>query len=335
MADSSIFNVLSFDFIEGNPSALQEPNTIVLSESLASKVFGPDFRNKTDLIGTIVEIDNVDFNVSGIIQDVPYNSHLIPSALISWTGLGSEDIWDDSQAYTYARLGANVNHEDLDKKLQKFADQNEHIIESAERFGAKVQIYSQDIADIHLQSHKQYEVSINANWTNIYIYILMGVFFILACSTNYLNLSLALSINRFKEVGIRKILGSTNQQLRTQLFAESFFVIVSSFALSLLLFYLLLPSFGSLLNYKLTADILLDTRFILTALAIMTVVVAVSGIVPALSLSRLNPIQIVKAKYSQSRDRFPLRKVLIVFQFILATSMLTTVLAMSRQVDFL
>ncbi len=333
MADSSIFQILTYDFILGTARELQEPNTIVLTETLAAKLLGADYF-EYGMPQTPVEINELEFTVVGIIKDVPSYSHIRPAALISWAGLGIDDIWDDSQAYTYVKLNEHLTRELFNAKLMQFATQDENIKATVDRFGAQVVIESQAVNEIHLASSKQYEVYGNANWTNIYVYILVGVFFTLSSAVNYLNLSIAISQKRAKEVGVRKVLGAHSFQIQGQFFRESLILTVLAGLLSVGAFYLLLPSFSKLMRYEIDWTILLYPKFILTALGMMIIIAAIAGVYPSMYLSRLSPSEVLKNR-SARKEKVSLRKVLIIFQFVISAFMITVIIGITAQINFL
>src|SRR5690606_5335273 len=159
LADPTIFHVFSFHFLTGNTRALEEPNRIVLTHSLAQKLFGIDYLQGAGPAGRVIVIDKHEFVVNGVIKDPPSNTHFHPTAFISWEGYGNDNIWDDSHAYTYVLLNKDASHTLLQEKVDNFMKTNSNILAVAEAFGAGVEASAEPIHSIHLQPAKMYELA--------------------------------------------------------------------------------------------------------------------------------------------------------------------------------
>jgi putative ABC transport system permease protein len=192
IADSTVFDVLDYRFLEGDANAFRGRDRIVLSRSLAEKIFGSLLHGK-DVLRSTIKVDNQEFAVAGIIEDVPHTSHVRPTAFISWRGHGNDDVWNDSHAYTYLRLAKVADPRRLQEKLNTFVAENENLRRVAEELGAKVALYIEPLTDIHLKSNKMYELSAGGNIYYIYAFIVIAVFFLLSSGINYTNLSIAAS----------------------------------------------------------------------------------------------------------------------------------------------
>lgn len=336
MADSTLFDILSFDFIIGDKKALAAPGSILLTDELARKLFKSVYiSNPDEIIGQSVELDGHEFFVGAVVQNPPFSSHLQPAAFISWVGLGVDEIWDDSQAYTYVKLRETVSLGTLYAKLERFVADNENIEEVSERFGASVRLIPEPVSFIHLGTTKEYEMSRGIQWAYIYSFIIMGLFFILSTSINYLNLALAISARRFSEVGVRKVHGASRGELVKHFLYESIVIVLFALLISLLLFYLLLPTFNNLLSYRLSPAILINGKFILLMFATIAVVVLLSGGYPAVYLSSVNPLAVLKNKAGNNPGKNLLRRTLLVVQFVMTGVVITFTLAVRNQLNFI
>lgn len=334
LADSTLFNVLSFRFILGDRTALRGPDRIVITESLARKLFGADYKD-TKVLESPINIENHDFFLGGVIEDVPFNTHFKPSALIGWQGYGDDNTWNDSHAYTYISVQPGTDSRDLQQKLDKFTSGNENIRKVAEEFGAKVSIYIDPLSSLHLNSTKMYELSANGNMNYIYALGFVALFFLLSSGINYTNIAIASSLYRAKEIGVRKTMGAVRREIQRQFLTESGVMIVIAAVLSVGLFYLLIPYFNSLMNYQLTGDILLNIDFVLVAASIIVLLCVVSSAYPALYLSLLQPVDAFKNNITKGMQKAGFRKALLIVQFAISAIMIISVIAVSQQMKFI
>ena len=335
MADSNIFKVFTYPLIEGDVNPLKKRFSIVLSETLATKIFGrPEFRSGTP-VGQAVKISNHEFTVTGIMKDLPFNDHLQPNALISWHTGGGDDIWDDSHAYTYALLPENHNYPNFVEKAEGFFYNNENVLAVAERFGAKVGLMLQPLLDIHFDSKKQYEIKPGGNFSYLYAFFVIGLFFLISSGINYTNLAMAAASNRYKEIGVRKVMGAKNQQVQKQFLTEAMLLVVVASVAGIVLMLLAIPFFNQLMDYQLTVSKLLSPGFLLLALGVLILLILVSGFYPAFYLSRFNPVFVLKYKLGPKRGNAVFRKMLIVVQFAIAVIMVAATLLVTVQMQFI
>lgn len=332
-ADSTLFNVLDFKFKVGSAKALQGTDRIVLSETLAKKLFG-DRHADASILQSPVTIENHDFYLGGVIEDAPYNTHFQPSALIGWHGYGDDNTWNDSHAYTYISVIPGSDPEAIQRKLDEFTGTNENIRRVAEEFGAQVSIYIDPISSIHLNAAKMYELKANGNMNYVYALGFIAAFFLLSSAINYTNIAIASSLHRAREIGVRKTMGAIRAQIQRQFITESGVMIVISAFLGIFIFYLLIPFFNSLMNYNLTAAMLLDVNFVMVVIALIVFLCVIASFYPALYLSLLNPIDAFKNNISKGMQGASFRKVLLVVQFAISAIMIISVISVSRQMNF-
>jgi putative ABC transport system permease protein len=334
-ADSTIFNVFSYRFILGGTHALQGDKRIVLSNNLAERLFGEDYLLQKDILERTVKIGPVEFSVSAVIQDAPYNSHVQPAAFIGWHGYGNDHVWNDSHAYTYIRLSKEANPVNVQKKIDRFTAENPNIRNVAEEFGAKVTVFIQPLTDLHLYSTKSYELSANGNMNYIFAFAIIALFFLLSSGINYTNLAIAASAHRYKEIGVRKVMGALRDQIRKQFITESVLMTFFSALLGLFFFYLMIPQFNSLMDYQLDIRMLGNATFALIAFGVIVLLSILSGFYPAFYLSLINPITVFKNSLNTGSKKMHFRKILLMAQFSISAIMIIAVLTVSRQMNFL
>lgn len=339
--DPSVFNVFSWNLLEGEPEkVLAEPNTMVLTRSLAEKYF-PD----GNAVGESLTIDNEKvWKVTGIVEDVPENSHFTFNFLVSFDSYTPPDHGDKwvrwNQYYSYVLLKDSNAKAEVESKLDRMLDQ--HL--EAELAEAYTPIL-QPIASIHLQSKLHREMSTNGDLSYIYIFGIIGFFILLIACSNFVNLSTARATHRAKEVGVRKVVGANRRSLILQFLSESTIVVAASALLAVGLTRLLLPVLNSFLHKSLQLD-LFNNLYLLSGLILMVLFTGLlAGIYPAMVLSSFKPIQVLKGSGGNlftffkrgavvNRGQF-LRKGLVVFQFTIATFLIIASLVVSGQLQYI
>lgn len=343
LVDSTVFDMFSYEFIEGDPkTALNEPNDIILTQTIAKKYFG----NEPALGRTIETPDLVGappgkpqtstlLKVTGVIKDVPLNSQFRFDALISGRtipGYYNGQSWGNFGVTTYVMLPPNSDVHRLDKAFDKIID--EKVKPIFEKYNIKIQFALQKLPDIHLHSKIEGEAASGGDMSYIYIFAAVAAFMLIIATINYMNLATARSANRSREVGIRKVMGSQRGQLITQFVIESTMLTVFSVAISLLLIYLLLPYFNELANKQLPFNYLLQPK-ILVGLAIIVLIAGfVGGSYPAFYLSAFNPVNVLKGKASSRGGNAMFRRFLVVVQFSISIFMLISTLVVFDQLQF-
>lgn len=329
-ADPSFFDIFSFKLLLGNPhSALAAPNQVILTESAARKYF-----ENANPLGKVLHVgsDSTLYQVAGIVQDCPSNSQIKFDFLASFSSLGItqeyEDSYWDANYTTYLLLKDQKSIASLQKKLPAFMEKE------MTGQGATINFFLEPFDKIHL--HSPY-AGFEPNVSIIYIYILGAVallILIIACST-YINLSTARSIERAKEVGIRKVIGAGKHQLFWQFLGESAGLCIVAVLLSLAAAALLLPYFNQLAQKQLPVRLLFSLPFIMLSLIICAFVSFLAGSYPALFLTRFQPVRVLKGAFTNSASGQGLRKTLIVFQFTISVFLVVSTFIIQKQLYFI
>ena len=326
--DPSVFEVFSFPLRLGNPeTALTEPNAVVLTESIAQRYFGDE-----NPMGQTLTFDGqLDFTVTGVMDDVPPNAHFTFPFLVS---LASETDslqydWVRNQYYTYLLLGEEAAPEAVVAKFPEVLAS--HVgEEGAAPFAPRLQ----KITNIHLHSHLFREMQPNANVAYVYIFSAMALFILLIACINFMNLATARSAPRAREVGVRKASGARRSTLIQQFLGESMLMSIIALVLALALVSLLLPAFNTLTGKTLTVDLLTNTGFLLGVIGLAVFVGVVSGSYPAFVLSSFKPVTVLKGQV-RGGGHAALRKTLVVFQFAISAFFIIAAGVVKNQLAFI
>jgi putative ABC transport system permease protein len=332
-ADSNVFDMFTYQFIVGDPkTALDAPLSIVLTESVARKYFDDPASALNQSIRANRREE--DFKITGIIRDVPANSHFRFGALISRSSRAQfAGNWGGFGITTYIQLPEGYDLNKMQGSLDKIVAEKVNPV--FEEMGVTVKYGLQRISDIHLYSKIQDEAEAGGDISYIYIFGAVAVFMIIIACINYMNLATARSVNRAKEVGLRKVMGSQRGMLMAQFLTESIIMAFLSLTVSLVLIYLLLPSFNVLANKQLPFSFILQMPIILSLCGIVLVTGVVGGSYPAFYLSGFNPVQVLKGKLATKGGSVVFRKTLVVVQFSLSIFMLISTLVVYDQLTFL
>jgi putative ABC transport system permease protein len=332
-ADSNLFKVFTHEFIEGNPkTALVEPNSMVLTQSIAEKYFG---KNKS-AVGKTLQNDKGDvYKVTAVVKDVPKNSHLIFNILVSVSSLPKDfaSNWGGFGFYSYVLLKPNTNAAAFEKKLLPLYDK--YMAPIFAQFNIKIHYGVQAVPSIHLHSDMGSEPEELGNISYIRIFSAVALFMLLIACINYMNLTTARSARRAKEIGIRKVTGSSKSQLVAQFLIESTLTAVVALLLSMILILLLLPTFNLLSGKSISFQTLFEPDSFLILIGIILFVGLLGGSYPAFYLSKFNPVSILKGSLSKSSSNVTLRRILIVVQFSISMIMLICTWVVYGQLKFL
>ncbi len=332
-ADHSFFEMFNHRFVHGDETtAFRDPYEAVLTESEALKFYG-----KVDAVGETFNLRAVDkvFQVVGIIPDPPANTHLKFNALISYPTMKAafgekDDNWGGNNTFTYLQLT------DVDK-YQQFEANLITLNETLRDEGIlpNDRVIAQPIKDIHLHSHKSFEAEANGDYESVIFLLGVAILVIIIAVVNYVNLSTSKSLDRAKEVGIRKVLGSTKRQLRGQFFTESLLMNGAAAIIALALMFALLGEFRqiALLHPEFTFYDDISFWGLLGGILLFNTLVA--GFLPALFLSSFQPVAALKGKYTNSQAGVSIRKGLVILQFAITTFLLVQTLAADWQLDFM
>jgi putative ABC transport system permease protein len=326
--DSTVFDVFTYKFIEGNPkTALEMPGSVVLTEKVAHKFFG----DKNALGQTLRTDDTTSYKVTGVIEDVPKNSHFTFNALMS---LNSDqrraDGWGGFYITSYLLLSKNA---DIKKLEAGFPQLYEKYMSSIfKRMGIHITYQMQPLTSIHLYS--DFEGESNGNIGYVYTFSAVAFFMLLIASINYMNLATAQSARRAKEVGLRKVMGSLKGALVAQFLTESVLITLISLVSSLVLVAALLSFFNTVSGKEIGYMKLLSPQFILIGLFIVLFTGLVSGSYPAFYLSAFEPAEVLKGSFKARGGSF-FRKALVVTQFTISLVMLICTWIVYQQLNYM
>jgi len=325
--DSTFFDVFTVDFLAGNPrTALAQPNSVVLTESMAGKYFG-----NTDPMGKMLNADHEsNWIVTGVIRDWPGNSHLGFDFLGSLCTLSRSrgTLWMANECYTYFLLKKGTNHLTFQQEMNRVLMKKYIEAQLAAMIGVAAAnsvsasgnwTYTlQPLTSIHLFSHLDHEFEANGNLSYIYVFSAIAIAILLIACVNFINLATARSEKRSKEVGVRKTLGSSRRQLIRQFLIESVLMSLLAVVLAVGLVELFLPLFNSIAGESISLDLFRSVIAIPALLVFGIVVGLVAGSYPAFYLSSFDPVQVLKGDARWKNSRAILRGSLVVFQFVVS-----------------
>jgi len=334
--DPSVFNVFSFNFEKGTAAtALHGLNDAVITRTTAKKYFGDE-----DPVGQPLHYNNEDYIVSAVLDDVPANSHIQFNILLNFnkyiqlTNGRSNTSWGWSDFYTYLLLAPGTQPGALQAKMPAFAER--YMGRDMKKDGFKTSFQIQPLKDIHTRSTYAYEMTGSGNLYYLK-YLGMAALLILSIAlVNYINLSTARSLERSKEVGLRKVVGASRLQLIRQFLIESMLLNAFGIFLGFLIFKLSLPSFSRLIGHELGDLQVYDGRYWMTLLMIFLVSTFLAGFYPSFVLSSFQPVQSIKSfSISRGQGKAFLRRSLVVFQFTAAIVLIGGAIGFYRQLRFM
>lgn len=343
-ADSNFFQFFDYKLIEGDPNtALDEPNTMVLTEAIATKYFGNE-----QAVGKIMTVgnENTSYKVTAIAENPPMNAHFKFSMLISASSRDDlkRDIWLNNYLYTYFLLRENADLKAVDEKYAQLVEK--YVGPEVEKFmgmslkemqkqGGEYGYYSTKLTDIHLRSVSEDNIQAGGNVMYIYFFGGIGLFIIVIACINFMNLSTARSAGRAKEVGLRKTLGSLRSQMVGQFLAESTIYSLAAVLFSIGLCYALLPQFNLISGKQLSIGLLLSPVFLVSLLLLVVIVGLVAGSYPAFYLTSFNAVEVLKGKVRAGMKSKGVRSFLVVFQFAISIFLIIFTMVVYQQIDFL
>ncbi len=339
LADSTFSQIFDYGFLNGDPNtALDEPDCVVLTETFAAKLFGDE-----NPIGKILRINSYrigDVRVTGVIEDPPPNTHFKFKMLVSHLSIDEErrkrmmfHDWGYFPFFTYLRIDRKA---DLTEVKKKFAEIYEKYSGERHRaLGGYWYYHIQKITDIHLNSHLEGEMEPNNSIEYIYLqFIIAGLIIVIACA-NFINLFIARSSDRSKEVGIRKVFGAVKMNIIGQIFSESLIMIILSVLLGIISVILLLPVFNSLTGLKITATYLFQKQILLLIFGLIAVTSLAAGIYPSIFSARFRPIKTMSSNLKNSKRRKYFRQSLVMVQFVISISLIFSTIIVLNQLNFM
>ncbi|MFZ6014307.1 MAG: ABC transporter permease [Bacteroidota bacterium] len=336
-AGKDFFDVFSFSIIKGNAAtALSKPNSIVLTESMAKKYF-PD----TDAIGkSMTFADTLLFEVTAIMNDVPSTSHMQFSMLVSFSTYESinrdfsyDGGWGNINIRNYVLLKEEANKDDFFAKARNIY--MDHVQEEMKQWGMYMYVGFEPLNEIYLHTRRGNGMGPVGSIDRVYIVSGIAFFVILLACINFVNLSTARSIYRAKEVGLRKVVGSTRQSLVRQFLSESFLLTLMAFFIAVALIGSVLPLFNQLLGKTYTLNSLVQPAIALGIVLLITLITFLSGYYPALVISAMRPIEVLKGDLRSSQKGIQLRRILVVFQFTISVVLMICTFVVLDQLQFM
>ncbi|HSP87496.1 MAG TPA: ABC transporter permease, partial [Ignavibacteriaceae bacterium] len=341
--DSSFFDVFTVEFVRGNPkTALIQPEAVVLTERMAKKYFGNE-----DPVGKLINADNRrDYKITGVVKEFPENSHLhfdFLASIYSYAFVEQQG-WLNNDYYTYLLLRKDYPPEQFETKLpglvEKFANPEiERFLntpmEELEKKGARYSYVLQPLTDIHLHSNLDAEIEPNSNIAYVYIFSLIAAGILLIACINFTNLATARSTNRLKEIGVRKTLGSSRQQLIKQFLTESILMTTIAVLLSVIVIEISLPFFSEVVGKQLNLDYFTNIYSIPLLIVFIFIVGTFAGGYPALYLSSFNPVRVLKKETGQSGRNPWLRNSLVVVQFAVSITLFIGTILVYNQLQYI
>ncbi len=337
-ADPSIIDIFDVQLVSGSPrQVLADPNSVLISEKTAIKYFG----KVEDASGKVLLLDNTSFKVSGVMKDQPKTSHLYFDMLIPFTAAENSSNfewlkgWGSNSLVTYVELDQASSAEKVNLGFEAFLQR--HVFSEKDTW-QYLEMYLQPMPEIYLKSgHIKFQiVSERGDSGMVTIFIIISILILLVACVNFINIAIARSFKRSREVGMRKVLGAGRQGLIVQFISESAIITLAALLIALGIVELLLPELNKFLGTEFSIQFLANPIFNIGLLLLFVVMSFISGYYPAFYLSHLQPIDVLKGNASASgKGTGMLSKVLVVFQFVISIGLIFAVLVIRDQVNFI
>lgn len=337
-ASPEFFDIFSFEMVEGDPhKALVAPYSMVITESMKKRYFGNDL-----VLGkTLTLQDSIDFNITGVIKDVPNQSHIQFDMLLSfatWIKMGDIHLnggWGNFNVKNYVMLKENTNAAAFAHKAAGIYMDKDFAGDKFRELGMEFEVKCIPLSDVYLKSDVSNGFGSKGSLERVYLVSGIAIFVILLACINFINLTTARSIYRAKEVGLRKIVGSTRGALLRQFLSESFILTLLSFVLAALFVDLLLPFFNHLISKQYDLLALFNGQIVLGAIVLIAFVTLFSGFYPAWVLSSYRPVEVLKGRMQTSSRGVRLRRFLVIFQFFISGGLVVATLLVLQQLDYM
>jgi putative ABC transport system permease protein len=328
--DSTLFDIFTYKVIRGDvKSATRDPKKIVLTETVAARYFG-----SADPIGKTLTAGDNTFEVTGVIEDVPSNSHFRFDAVAARNNLPKQlGTWGNFGVFTYLLLPQNIDIKAFETKIQGMYDA--HMKTIFEPLKIKIEYILEPITRIHLYSTNPGEPEPTGSITYVIIFGIVALFLVLIAAMNYMNLATARSASRAREVGLRKVAGSRRGPLVAQFLSESVALTIISLIISVILLIILLPKFNLLAGKSFNLSILYSPVVIISVIGVILIVGILGGSYPAFFLSKFSPVTVLKGEITQGSAGSLFRKILVVIQFTISVAMIVCTLVVFRQLKYL
>ncbi|MFC2089584.1 ABC transporter permease [Bacteroidota bacterium] len=329
-ADSTFFDIFTYKVLEGTTEgSLDEPNSLVLTETMASRYFG-----RGEAVGNSLRVGDEEYTVKAVIEDVPSHSHVIFDGLVSRNSLPAQmGSWGNFGVFTYLLLQEGTEMEAFQEKLKEMYDR--YMATIFESIGITIEYELMNITDIHLKSDAAGEPQPTGSIQYVIIFSIVAFALLLIAALNYVNLSTARSGKRAKEISLRKVMGSSRKLLITQFLSESTILSLISLAISIALIIIFLPKLNMLSGKAFSLDILGKPISLLSLVGMTVIVGILGGMYPALYLSRFSPVAVMKGVTTSGKGGGIFRKVLTVIQFTISAIMIASTLIIVNQINYL
>lgn len=344
-ADSTFFRVFDFKLLKGDPkTALERPKSLILTEEYAKKYFGDQ-----DPMGQqmSLEADSNLFTVTGVVQDIPSNSHIkfdMLASMSTYPGRANNDGWVSHNFYTYIVVKDGTEKDVLQAKFQEMVikyvgPQLKEIlgfsVDDFRKAGNEFSYVLEPLKDIHLQGATQYNLEPLGTLVTVNIFTVIAILILIVAVINYVNLATAKSAGRAKEVGVKKVIGANKSGLIFQFLGESLIIVTFATLLALLIVYILMPAFNHLVGIELSAGIF-NTAIIIFSLITLIIVVGISaGFYPAFVLASFQPVEVLKGTLNPGSMSKKIRGLLVVFQFTVSIVIIIGSIIVYDQLNFM
>ncbi len=344
-ADSTFFSILDFKLLKGDPeTALVQPRSMVLTEEFAKKYFGDQ-----DPMGQriSVEEDTVLYTVTGIVQDVPDNSHMkfdMLASMSTYPRRADNTNWVSHNYYTYIVVRDGVEKSALEEKFQGMVIKyvgpqiQEFLgisIDDFRKAGNDFKYVLEPLKDIHLKGAPQYNLEPPGSPTTVYIFAVIALLILVIAIINFINLSTAKSVSRAKEVGVKKVAGVNKSGLVLQFLGESLVIVAIATVLAVLLVYALTPSFNQLIGKEISTNLLFGLKGVIALVLLIFIVGISSGFYPAFVLASFNPVEVLKGTMNPGSMSKTLRGILVIFQFTVSIIIIIGSIIVYNQLNFM
>jgi len=344
-ADSSFFSVFDFRLLKGDPeTALARPKSVILTEEYAKKYFGDQDPMDKQMS---FEADTVVYTVTGVVQDVPDNSHIkfdMLASMSSYPGQANNQFWINHSFYTYIVVKDGTDKDILEEKFQGMVTKyvgpqiTQALGISIEDFlnaGNSFRYVLEPLKDLHLRGAKQYNLEPLGSQSTVYIFAVIALLILIIAIINYINLATARSATRAREVGVRKVAGANKQGLVFQFLGESVLIVTVATLIAVILVYALTPSFNQLIGKEMSAGIIDNPAGILSLIVLILLVGISSGAYPAFVLASFNPIEVLKGTLNPGSMSKNMRGVLVVIQFTISIVIIIGAIIVYRQLNYI
>ena len=330
-ADSSFFDIFTFPLLAGNQeTALVGPHSAVITEKLARSLFGDD-----NPLGKTIQPDwGPDLKISGVVGNVPANSHFTfdmlvsTQTLVALNGEATFTRWYDNWVPVYVMLRPEQSFEALNEKIR-------FVLKKYQGEQSKNELYLRPVSQIHLFSHVNHEIGVNGSIKNVYIFSAIALFVLIIACINFMNLTTARSADRAREVGLRKVSGAHRSSLMRQFISESVMIALVAMIIAVVLLKILLPEFNNIVNRDLKWNLAGNLLLSFGLLAVTLAAGGLSGIYPSVVLSSFQPSRVLKGVMSSGGRNTILRKSLVVFQFFISVVLIIGTAIILQQVNYL